>query len=211
MPNVTNRLYTAPASGIIASILPLLVQQSALATQQPPPSVSAAVAEANCGILARANLATLQDAPTRITEAKWVRERGDAPAYCRVRGPFEPPAATTRYYDTVRRLMGGRANTQDFYRLFMVPGMGHCAGGDGAWSIDYLSHLERWVEQGKAPEELVGWHLRLPPDPATPQHFPPLPGEATFSRPVYPYPLRAMYKGAGDPASATSFLAVGGK
>lgn len=123
--------------------------------------------------------------------------------------PFEPPGATTRYYDTVLRLMGGVAATQDFYRLFMVPGMGHCAGGEGAWSIDYLSSLERWVEQGKAPDELVGWHLRLPPNPAAPQHFPPRPGEASFSRPVYPYPLRAMYKGAGDPTSSTSFLTAG--
>lgn len=125
--------------------------------------------------------------------------------------PFEPPVATTQYYDAVVRFMGGRAATQDFYRLFMVPGMGHCAGGEGAWSIDYLSSLERWVEQGRAPNELVGWHLRLPPDPATPQYFPPHPGEATFSRPVYPYPLRAMYEGAGDTTSAASFRAAGGK
>ena len=125
--------------------------------------------------------------------------------------PFEPPVATTQYYDAVVRFMGGRAATQDFYRLFMVPGMGHCAGGEGAWSIDYLSYLESWAERGQAPDELMSWHLRLPPDPARPQDFPPLPGEATFSRPVYPYPLRATYKGAGDPTSATSFHAVEGK
>jgi Tannase and feruloyl esterase len=110
--------------------------------------------------------------------------------------PFEPPAATTGYYDTVQRLMGGRAATEEFYRLFMVPGMGHCAGGAGAWSIDYLSYLEKWVEQGRAPKELVGRH------PA---------GAASFTRPVYPYPLWAKYQGSGNPNSASSFVAVAGK
>ncbi|HTX05748.1 MAG TPA: tannase/feruloyl esterase family alpha/beta hydrolase [Steroidobacteraceae bacterium] len=109
--------------------------------------------------------------------------------------PFEPPAATTEYYETVERLMGGRAATQSFYRLFMVPGMGHCSGGEGAWAIDYLSYLERWVERGHAPRRLVGWHLDAR-------------GAKSFSRPVYPYPLRAKYKGSGDPNSAGSFVAI---
>jgi hypothetical protein len=125
--------------------------------------------------------------------------------------PLEPPAAATQYYNSVVRLMGGLAATRDFYRLFMIPGMGHCAGGDGAWAIDYLSSLERWVEQGEAPDELQGWHMRVPPNPAQPQRFPPRAGAAIFSRPVYPYPLRAMYKGTGDPDSATSFRALDGK
>jgi hypothetical protein len=124
--------------------------------------------------------------------------------------PFEPPAATTQYYETVERLMGGRAATQDFYRLFMVPGMGHCAGGEGAWAIDYLSYLERWVEQGKAPQELLGWHLQ-PQAAVGDLRFPPRPGEASFSRPVYPYPLWARYKGSGDPNAASSFVAVAGR
>lgn len=131
--------------------------------------------------------------------------------------PFEPPTAATHYYETVQRLMGGRAATQDFYRLFMVPGMGHCALGEGAWAIDYLTYLERWVERGKAPDELVGWHVVLPSNPLQAQAtmrdllYPPQSGEATFSRPVYPYPLRARYKGSGDPNDATSFVAVAGK
>lgn len=112
--------------------------------------------------------------------------------------PFEPPAATTQYYRAVQRLMGGRAATQSFYRLFMVPGMGHCSGGEGAWSIDYLGYLRGWVEHGTAPRQLVGRH----PEEA---------GQAGFSRPVYPYPLRAKYKGSGDPNAASSFIPVAGK
>jgi hypothetical protein len=121
--------------------------------------------------------------------------------------PFEPPAATTEYYDAVERLVGGRTATQEFYRLFMVPGMGHCAGGEGAWAIDYLSYLERWVEQGQAPQELVGWHVKAQAVMRN-LRFPPRPGEASFSRPVYPYPLWAKYKGYGDPNAASSFVAV---
>lgn len=120
---------------------------------------------------------------------------------------FEPPAAAAQYYETVERLMGGRAATQDFYRLFMIPGMGHCEGGDGAWAIDYLGYLERWVERGRAPQELIGWHMKRP---HSPQRFPPRPDESNFSRPVYPYPSRARYKGSGDPNAASSFHAVAG-
>lgn len=128
--------------------------------------------------------------------------------------PFEPPGATTEYYETVERLMGGRAATQGFYRLFMVPGMGHCALGEGPWAIDYLTYLEGWVEEGKAPDELVGWHVVLSLQAQATRHdlrYPPPPGAATFSRPVYPYPLRAKYAGAGDPTSAASFVPVPGK
>lgn len=127
--------------------------------------------------------------------------------------PFEPPGGATEYYETVERVMGGRAATQDFYRLFMVPGMGHCALGAGPWAIDYLTYLERWVEESKAPDELVGWHVVLSRNPAT-QHdlrYPPPPGDATFSRPVYPYPLWAKYAGSGDPNSAASFVPVAPK
>ena len=125
--------------------------------------------------------------------------------------PFEPPGGTTEYYETVERLMGGRSATQDFYRLFMVPGMGHCSLGAGAWAIDYLSYLEKWVETGEAPERLVGWHVVLPNDPLQAQatlrdlRYPPQPGEATFSRPVYPYPLRAKYAGSGEPELRDEF------
>jgi feruloyl esterase len=121
---------------------------------------------------------------------------------------FEPPAAAAQYYETVERLMGSRGATQDFYRLFMIPGMGHCEGGDGAWAIDYLGYLERWVEQGAAPQELLGWHMKLS---RSPQRLPPRPGESSFSRPVYPYPSRARYKGSGDPNAATSYRPIAGR
>ncbi|MGD0134721.1 MAG: tannase/feruloyl esterase family alpha/beta hydrolase [Bryobacteraceae bacterium] len=119
------------------------------------------------------------------------------------------PGAVFDYYDTVEKTMGGRAATQDFYRLFTIPGMNHCSGGDGAFAIDYLSYLEAWVEHGQAPNVMIGAHvsglgmdaliLKTPLDPAT---------HVAFTRPVYPYPLHAKYKGTGDPNDAANFAPV---
>jgi len=64
------------------------------------------------------------------------------------------------YYEMVERVMGGAEKTLDFYRLFMVPGMGHCGGGDGVSMFDYVGALDRWVEQSKAPDVLTGYHPR---------------------------------------------------
>lgn len=53
------------------------------------------------------------------------------------------------YYEAVEALMGGRDAAQEFVRLFLMPGHDHCWGGVGANSVDYLGHLEDWVEQGR--------------------------------------------------------------
>jgi feruloyl esterase len=140
------------------------------------------------------------------------------------------PGAVIDYYETVERTMGGRASTQDFFRLFLIPGMNHCTGGAGAYAIDYVSYIERWVEQGKAPDVLMSAHvsdsyLATAPLPKLPQNLPAditpearaaiavdyleLPLDpvipVAFTRPVYPYPTRAKYLGRGDPHSASSF------
>jgi len=64
------------------------------------------------------------------------------------------------YYETTERVMGGPEKTRDFYRLFMIPGMDHCTGGEGVFMFDYIGALDRWVEQGKAPDILTGYHPR---------------------------------------------------
>ena len=52
----------------------------------------------------------------------------------------------------------GKPNLQDGYRLFMVPGMGHCRGGEGPNAFDMVAALEQWVEQKKAPDQIVAAH-----------------------------------------------------
>ncbi|UPT64808.1 MAG: tannase/feruloyl esterase family alpha/beta hydrolase [Hyphomonadaceae bacterium JAD_PAG50586_4] len=114
------------------------------------------------------------------------------------------PQTSVAYYEGVERSMGGRAATQSFMRLFMVPDMDHCMGGRGPWAIDYLTYLERWVEHGEAPDALIGAHFTDNPMSTEPVDY----STPRFTRPIYPYPLRAEYSGAGDPTSAASFQAV---
>jgi len=116
----------------------------------------------------------------------------------------ESPPEFPDYYETVERTMGGRQATQSFFRLFMIPGMDHCFNGAGAFSVDYLSYLEAWVERGQAPDKMIGAHAEglkwgndYPWNPKIP---------ITFTRPFYPYPIRAKYKGTGDPHDAANFV-----
>ena len=80
----------------------------------------------------------------------------------------------------------------DFYRLFMVPGMGHCGGGAGPNSFDTLAPLEAWVEKGVAPEQIIGKGNGM-------------------SRPLCVYPKVARYKGSGDANDASNFQCVASK
>ena len=62
------------------------------------------------------------------------------------------------YFEAVQRVMGGDSATAPFTRMFMVPGMGHCSGGEGPWKIDYLTALDNWVTRNKEPDALTGTH-----------------------------------------------------
>jgi feruloyl esterase len=100
--------------------------------------------------------------------------------------PLRPQRAIDYLHD-VEAANGGSATTRNFFRLFMVPGMVHCGGGPGAFMVDYLDPLVRWVEDGEAPEALTGDR----PDGA-------------FTRLHCVYPEIAQYRG-GDTNSAESF------
>ena len=103
---------------------------------------------------------------------------------------------STAYYESVLARSGGakaRAlrDVQEFYRLYMVPGMLHCAGGPGPNAFDLQTALERWVEQKEAPEAVVATHLTN--------------RVVDRSRPLCPYPRTAIYKGGGDTNDAANF------
>ena len=117
------------------------------------------------------------------------------------------PADAIDYYETTERTMGGRAVTQNFFRLFMVPGMNLCTGGNGAFAIDYLRYMEAWVDRGEAPDVMIGAHLTSR-NRADWSKFPSDPAQVSFTRPVYAYPIRAIYQGTGDPNDAASFRPV---
>jgi hypothetical protein len=96
------------------------------------------------------------------------------------------------YYEAVEKLMGGRPATQDFFRLFLVPGVHHCAGGPGFTEFDALTLLETWTEKGQAPDVMIASRR--------------VNGVVERTRPIYPYPVLARYSGNGDPKQASSFV-----
>ena len=121
------------------------------------------------------------------------------------------PENSVNYYESVIASQGGPERTRDFYRLFLVPGMGHCGG---AYDVDWITPLEQWVEGGHAPDELMA--KRLPPA----RFGPPGPGPAVTvaaadlgARPICAYPNEGVYKGvgaAGDPAAFACRIAPRG-
>jgi feruloyl esterase len=105
-----------------------------------------------------------------------------------------PPEDGVRYYEAVQHAMGGPEKTTDFFRLFMVPGMAHCAGGPGPNTFDAVGALDKWVETGKPPEKIVASHVTN--------------GATDRTRPLCPYPQVARWKGAGSTDDATNFACV---
>ena len=101
--------------------------------------------------------------------------------------PQIPPQSSVDYYRSVLKTMG--ASVPDFYRLFMVPGMAHCGGGDGVNKFDMVATLEQWVEQQKAPAQIIA-------------------AGTGRTRPLCPYPQVSRYKGTGNPDEAGSFACV---
>ena len=112
--------------------------------------------------------------------------------------PDIAPSSMIQFYQHIVATFGGSTNeaaalnkTQDFARLFMVPGMGHCGGGEGPNSFDALSALDEWVVHDKVPEQIVASRMKD--------------GKAIRTRPLCPYPRVAKYKGSGSTDEAQNF------
>ncbi|MGA0805341.1 MAG: DUF6351 family protein [Pseudohongiellaceae bacterium] len=97
---------------------------------------------------------------------------------------------TVYYYERMAAANGGLQVADGFSRVFMVPGMGHCAGGAQTLdSFDMLGAVVDWVENGKAPDSVVATGASMP----------------GVSRPLCPYPQYPHYDGSGDANAAASF------
>jgi feruloyl esterase len=113
---------------------------------------------------------------------------------------------TIDYYNSVSSAMGQK-QTNEFVRLFMVPGMQHCGGGPGPNAFGQAGFgsaadaehniyvaLEQWVEKGVAPEKLIAS------------------GQAgKLTRPLCPFPQSAKYKGNGETNDAANFSCASSK
>jgi feruloyl esterase len=115
--------------------------------------------------------------------------------------PEVPPKTSINYFESVANFPGSspsqtRGTTQEFYRLFMVPGMNHCKGGPGANVFDMLTPLVEWVEQNAAPERILATHYI---DNMQDQGV-------AFTRPLCSYPREAVYTGSGSVNDAANFV-----
>ncbi len=115
-----------------------------------------------------------------------------------------PPLGVVDYLGDVERFMGGADAVSNYFRLFMMPGVAHCVGGEGPSRVDALAALEVWVEQDTAPEMLVAYKLKNDPGSFAAAHLPPSTENIEMSRPLYPYPDVARYRD-GDPNVWSSF------
>ena len=110
--------------------------------------------------------------------------------YHGVSDPWFSALDTVDYFERMSKANGGAAQTANFSRLFLAPGMGHCQGGASALdSFDLLTAVVDWVEKGTAPDAVT----------ATGRAFP------GRSRPLCAYPKHAHYKGQGDTQDAKNF------
>jgi feruloyl esterase len=128
-----------------------------------------------------------------------------------------PPLRTIEYYDQVGKRMGEKRRAQ-FMRLFMVPGMQHCAGGPGPSSFgglvpplksatpsrDLSAALEQWVEKGGAPESvraIRGRDLKR-------ALYDPMEDDVESSGLLCAYPRHAKWNGVGNPKDAAGYTCV---
>jgi feruloyl esterase len=102
-----------------------------------------------------------------------------------------PPQNSINYYKNVADTLGGTDKVDGSYRLFMVPGMAHCRGGDGTDRFDPITALEQWVEKGKAPDSIPA--ARYAGD------------TVERTRPLCRWPQVAVYKGSGSTDEAGNF------
>lgn len=106
--------------------------------------------------------------------------------------PGIAPQNSVNYFTAVEDALGGRLKATNSIRLFMVPGMGHCAGGDGTDDFDKIGTLDTWVESGKAPDRIPAAHQTK--------------GVTDRTRLLCPYPQAAHYKGSGSTDEAANFI-----
>jgi hypothetical protein len=124
----------------------------------------------------------------------FVRRGGKLLLYQGWADPAVPPGNIITYYDALTKELGANA---DQVRLFMVPGMSHCFGGVGPNAFDTVDPLDRWVEDGVAPERLIA--TKYDNDSSA---------KVVMTRPLCAWPKQARWTGSGGTNDAANFMCV---
>jgi feruloyl esterase len=103
--------------------------------------------------------------------------------------PGIPPSNSVNYYQSVLK---ATRNARDSVRLFMVPGMAHCGGGDGTSTFDMVAAVDTWVGSKTAPSAIPARKMTD--------------GKVVRTRPLCAYPAVATYKGTGSTDDAENFV-----
>ena len=106
-------------------------------------------------------------------------------------GESDPGPSPENTNDYVRAVLAENPEARDDMRYFLLPGVGHCAGGPGADAVDYLDALDKWVETGRAPERLIGGKR-----------------DGSLTRPHCAWPDVARLEGDGDPNDPDAWSCV---
>jgi feruloyl esterase len=106
--------------------------------------------------------------------------------------PGIPPQNAVNYYQSVLARTPDKNAVRESVRAFMVPGMGHCGGGEGTSTFDMVAAVDRWVDTRIAPTEIPASRV--------------VEGKAVRTRPLCAYPRMAAYKGTGSTDDAANFV-----
>lgn len=118
------------------------------------------------------------------------------------------PTTTIAYYESLQKELGTK-QTDDVARFFLLPGVGHCQGGEGPDQFDVLSPIMAWTELNRAPEMLLAGKTANRQGGGGQGHILPQPAAPTlYTRPIFPYPQVAQYTGKGDVNDATNYKAA---
>lgn len=140
--------------------------------------------------------------PPDETNLKTLRNRGaKLMVFHGVADGVFSPADTISWYGGLEA--GTAAKTDEYARLFLVPGMNHCSGGPTTDQFDMLDSLVNWVEKVKAPEQVIAKARGVGANVVNTEV--PASWSPTRTRPLCPYPKVAKYNGTGDIESASSF------
>jgi len=124
--------------------------------------------------------------------SEFVASRGKMIIY---HGWSDHSVAPQRTVDYFNKVLETTPDADENMRLFMVPMMGHCGGGDGPNEFDMVSALDAWVDGGKAPTRVVASRR----DES---------GQVVRTRPLCVYPQVARYQGSGSIDDEANFACV---